>query len=430
MLSHRDDKRKLADSTGRVRKGWSMASKYTVAEGVLKGTNRKATIRVRSVPSSANDQTVVEVIPAPDQKGRFTIVVENEFHQRKETFPNLSLNATDARDFMKVINTPDPRPVAPAGDNVTDGSCLIRVEPVGRGRGVAPAAQRIRLRPLPLSYAGYVGIIYSPLLRFAELVKADARLQEKFGAAAERFVAAAEESYADFAAEFRQGPAPDEGYYLTCERGGAFPYDNVGEPFNYLGAHVESELALFRLTGKPVYREQAERMIRLFKRRLRPAPDDAYVWYYWYEPITTTGWTRANGPSGNYPSLEPAPYVEDVSHAQLDLRLVVDAAAAGIEFDRADLVRFANTFLHHVVRADRRGFNARVDGSGGGAAYENATVAGWLPLAATDRQVFDTCRQVYLNRGKDDLYGLARLLKWEKRLGSRGTTTTQAAVQP
>ncbi len=75
-----------------------------------------------------------------------------------------------------------------------------------------------------------------------------------------------------------------------------------------------------------------------------------------------------------------------------------------------------NTFLVNVAKPDRSGFNSYVDGTDGPDEFENAAVYGWLVLSDVDAKVYEVCREIYLNRGKDDFKSLARLLKWERAL--------------
>ncbi len=409
MLSHRDDRRGVKDWSGMVRKAWSMGYKYTVAEGILKASDGKDSIRVRSTPYAHNHLTKVEVTASGDT---FGLRVTNEQWRRIETFSDLSLDPKSPRYYEKIVNNPVPVPSASGGE-CTEISQLVKLIPAGQGAGV-PAKQEIVLKPIPLAYVGYIGIIYYPLLRFAEIVKADPKLSE-FVPAADRFVKAADESYEEAKDHWRNGPGKDEGYYITCKRGGPFPYDNVPEPFNYLGMHVSSELALHRLTGKAFYLDQARRMANLFKNRMKLVEGDRYIWYYWYEPINT-GYSREDDISDNYPSMPPKPSIEDASHATLNVLLILNAARAGIVFDKTDLRRVANTFLKNVYVPGEARFNGRVDGVRSSEKYEMVSVTGWLPLTEVDPKVYDACREVYIKRDRDVLHSLARLLKWEKRL--------------
>ena len=408
MLSHRDDRRGVKDSTGKIRKAWSMGVKYTVAEGTLVDASGKPAIRLRSTPYAYNNQTKVEVTASGDS---FTLLVMNEFWKRKETFSDLSTDPKSPRYFERIINNPAPTPGVPAGE-CTEVSQLIKVLPLGKEIGL-PKPQSLTLESLTLAYCGYIGIIYNPLLRFAEIVRADASLKE-FVPAANRFVKAADESYEDFKDHFRSGPGENEGYYITCERGGAFPYDNLPEPFNYLGMHVSSELILYRLTGKPMYKDHVTRMANLFKNRLKLA-DDRYIWYYWYEPLNT-GYSREDDLSDNYPVMSPKPVIEDNSHATLNILLVLNAARAGIVFDKTDTRRVANTFLKNIYIPGSAEVNGRVDGSNAGEKYAKTGIFGWLPLAEIDPAVYDACLDIYNQRDRDAFITLARLLKWKKRL--------------
>jgi len=410
MLSHRDDRRGFKDWSGKAHKAWSMAMKYTVAEGFLTDASGRRVIRLRSTPYAYNDQTKVEVTTS---EGRFSLHVANGFWKRDETFSDLSIDPESPRYFERIVNNPRTKPSCTPG-KCTERSELLSATPLAERIGV-PKSQSLTLEPIPLAYCGYVGIIYHPLLRFAEMVRADASLKE-FAPAAQRFTHAADESYEEFRDHWRSGPGEDEGYYICCKRGGPFVYDNIGEPFNYLGAHVSSEIALYRLTGKLIYKDHVRRMANLFKHRLKLMPGDLYVWNYWYEPITT-GWTREDDVSDNLPELAARVAVEDVSHATLDIQLVLNAARAGIVFDHTDLRRFANTFLQNVFLPDGSGFNGRVDGTGRDSRYAKAGVTGWLPLAEVDPAVYEGCRKVYVSRGRDAFRPLARLLKWEKRRG-------------
>ncbi len=417
LLTHRDDRRGAKDGSGHSRPAWSMASKYVVADGTVRGADGAALFTLRSTPTSHNNLTQVEVVPATG--GRFALTLANSQFKRTEQFDDLSLDPGDPRFVEAIVNAPVFSRVAKAG-HYSDHSNLVRVSRGSAPRGGPVPAQRFALRPIPLAYTGYLGVIYHPMLRFAELVRARPALRA-FAGAAEAFVQAAEESYADASRRlWREGPAAGEGYYLCCEPGESFPYDNVGEPFNYLGRHTAAQLALHRLTGKTVYRERAEKMAQLFKRRLRhDATRDLYVWNYWYEPVTTTGWTAANSPSRNLPILAPAAIVEDASHGVLDIALVVAAHDAGVVFDRADLERFANTLLKNVLTPGRDGIHRRVDGTGGTYPDYLPALGGWLELSGANPEVYRAIRRTLETTGTHDPKVIAAVLKWERRLADR-----------
>lgn len=413
LLSHRDDKRGVADCSGKSRPAWSMGLKFVVAEGQLTDLNGNPVIKIISTPSSNNNLTKVEVIvTAKSKDGRFTIHTSNSYYDRRETFSDLSLDPDDDRFIEKVVNDP-LSPYSARSGNYTEKSNLIRVEVLGAAR---PAEQSITLRSVPLAFMGYIGIIYDPLLRFSEIVKADPGLTE-FVPSADKFIIAAEQSYADASARlWTEVPGEKGGYYLTCERGESFPADNVGAPFNFQARHVCAELALYRLTGKTEYLERSEKICRFFKNRLQYNPEsDLYVWYYWFEPMTTTGWKPEDNLSFNVKYFKPAPNVEDISHGALDIAMIVAANRAGIIFDNTDMQRFTNILLKNVINPGRTEVRRRVDGGPEHPAYFNA-LSGWLELSEANPEVYRAIRKVYINKGEENLAFCANLLKWERRI--------------
>lgn len=412
LLTHRDDRRGVTDCSGKSRPAWSMGLYYVVAEGQLADAAGKPVIKIRSTPSSYNNQTKVEVIPDNGKTGRFTVKTSNSFYKRTEIFADLSLNPSDERFIEKIINDP-MSPYSARSGEYTDKSNLIRVKVTGSS---SPAAQEITLKPIPLAYMGYIGIIYDPMLRFAEIVKADPKLKDLVPAA-DRFIKAAEESYADASSRlWRNGANSTEGYYLTCERGETFPADNVGAPFNFQAKHVCAELALYRLTGKKEYLERSIKMCNLLKNRLQYIPEsDLYVWHYWFEPMITTGWKPEDNLSANVYYFKPAAHIEDISHGTLDIAMIVQANRQGIVFDDKDVKRFANTLLVNVLTPDRKSVRRTVDGASEYPPYFN-TLSGWLELSGANPEVYKAIRQAYIDKGEESLSFLSALLKWERKL--------------
>jgi hypothetical protein len=417
LLAHRDDRRGVADGSGKIRPAWSMASKYVVAEGAIRDAAGREVARLRSTRSAQNNQTKVELAPDAEAPGRYRLTVSNSHFRRTERWTGLDL----AQVAVAVNAERQPLPTRP-GEVDGKPSALLTWQPVAGATGAVPA-QTVQLRPIPLAFMGYLGVIYHPLVRLADHVRKHPALAELAPAAA-RFVAAAEESYADADARlWREGPAAGEGYYLTCERGESFPYDNVGQPFNFLGRHAATQFALARLTGKAAYRERAEKLVRLFVNRLRHDPkSDLYVWHYWYEPVTTTGWSAEKSPSFNLPNQPRAPAIEDVSHGALDIAMVVAAAEAGVVIGPTELGRFARTLLVNVLNPGRTGIRPRVDGSGKDYPDYFPALSVWLDLAAADPAVYREIRRTVETGGPDHLQLIAALLKWERRLGAAGAT--------
>lgn len=414
LLSHRDDRRGVTDGSGKSRPAWSMGQDFVTAEANLLDAAGQPLIELRSTTFDYNNST--RVVVQQLSPSRFTLVVSNERKKRTETFANLSLDLSDDRYIEKIVNDPMAPPQAKSGD-YTEKSHLLRVTKVHQGRQLI--AQDLTLTPIPLAFMGYTGIIYDPLMRFAEIVKKNQALSGLLPAAG-RFIRAAEETYLDASARlWRNGPGEEEGYYLCSEKGESFPWDNVGLPFNFLAKHVCTELALYRLTGKKEYLDRSVRMINLFKNRLQyHTENDTYSWDYWYEPVTTTGWKPSDNISENIRFLKPFGGPEDISHASITISLVEAGYRMGIGFDKIDMQRFANTLLRNILNEDKATVSSDVAGRGKGQEYF-PQIYGYLCLFDGNHQVYDAIREAYLKWDGQSLPFCAALLKWEKKMSSQ-----------
>lgn len=411
LLTYRDDRRRVADGSGKKRPGWTMNGDFVTAEATLSDAGGRPVVDFRSTTFDYNNSTTIEVQPL--SSSRFTLVVANERKKRTEVFRDLSLDPADERYIEKIVNDPMAPPQAKAGE-YTEKSNLLRITKVYKRRH--PVAQSLTMTPIPLAFMGYVGIIYDPMMRFAEIVKKDPFLGDLLPAA-DRFIQAAEETYRDASKRlWRNGPGKEEGYYLCSERGESFPWDNVGLPYNFLAKHVSTELALYRLTGKSGYLERSTRMINHFKNRLQhDEKNDAYVWDYWYEPVTTTGWKPSDNISENMRFLKPFSGPEDISHASITISLVEAGYRMGIGFDKADMRRFANTLLKNILNEDRTEARSDVAGKGNGREYF-AEIYGYLCLIDGNEEVYHAIKEAYIKWDGQRLPFLAGLLKWEKKM--------------
>jgi hypothetical protein len=413
LLTHRDDRRGIADGSGKIRPAWSMALKYVVAKEHLLNAAGKIIANIRSTPYANNDLTKI-VLNQDSKTGRFELKISNTFWKRNESFSDLSFDPKDERFIETMVNDPMSPYSTRAGDYSDIKSNLIRVKITDSS---LPIAQSITLKSIPLAYTGYLGIIYNPMLRMAEFVKSKPELSNLMSAA-NRFIKAAEESYKDANARlWRSGPNKGEGYYLTCERGESFPADNVGQPINFLAMHTTTQLALFRLTGKKEYRERSEKMSLLLKNQLKYDQEgDLYLWTYWYEPMTTVGWKPEDNLSSNVMFYKGAANMEDSSHGVLDIAMVMAAQREDLVFTKQDVMRFSNTLLKNILLPNRTGIRRAVDGKGGDHAAYFPILHGWLELAAANPEVYQEIRKTYLIRGEENLAFTAELLRWEHKL--------------
>ena len=174
------------------------------------------------------------------------------------------------------------------------------------------------------AWAVHTGMIAEPMAHFAVVVRADARLRERFAKDAERFAAVAAESVAVHDDEYREGPAADESYLFGL-------FLDKPLPLNQQNAPARVWIRLAQLTGEKQYSERATRLARFTKKRLRVGADGAYEWAYW-------------------PGLDgPGTAFEDVSHAAINADFIALCYERKIVFDKADVDRVTRTLLARVM---------------------------------------------------------------------------------
>lgn len=430
MLATRDDRRPRPPGTPKPPAVWAVGGKYRVAKLVLRDTAGRDCLLLRSIRYAYNDQTAVDVVPGPDNS--FTLQTSNEFWQdygpAEATFADLSLDPQSPRYFERVVNNPQyiPDPTFRRSEDAPEQpSFLLVATDLRRDRSamtpLAPVTDA-KLSPGVIPYYGYIGPIYSGLTRFASLVHRTPALRREFGPAARRFVRAARESLAAWEFCWRNGPGPDEGYYLLQPKGADLWCDGVVAPLNYLGSVGQVILGVWYCTGDTRMLERARRIANLYKRACTLTPQGGYTWPYWGPPADR-GWKREYGWSLNtpdYPAVSPA---DDLSHAAWELEFAVMCHERGIVFDRRDLRRFAATFTRQLWTGDPTSLALRVDGSGGPARDNSMAGARWLDLCVIEPRLFELNRQLWTTHNwAQGVYGhlagcYARMFRWQEELG-------------
>lgn len=189
---------------------------------------------------------------------------------------------------------------------------------------------------------------------------------------------------ADTDAYWHDGPRAGEGYFTDPHLGKLLPLNQQ----NALGSTLVS-----------LQPERAAKLARFFKNRLRQPERDRYDWGYWPKE------------NDNEPGRS-----EDISHAGLNIAFAVRCFEAGLVFDKADLLAFANTWLR-TVRRDDQTWAETVGGTGKANSYRPGAIAEWLPLLphlpSPQREALYRDAQTALLAkpvtGPRELLGLARL---------------------
>lgn len=428
VLACRDDVLGLTDHAGRSLPLWGIAGKFTVATATVKDEQGREALAVRSIRYAYNDQTIVTVEEGTEP-GTWRLSHRNPFWEEhgpgRRQFDNLSLDPGSPRYIETVVNDPGYVPELDVSRELEEEPSYLLVVSDSRPEA-APAektlaAVEVSLKPKRLAYWCYIGPIYSPLTRFAFLVKEDPGLQDEFAAAAARYVAAAEESLAVWEPSWRDGPDEGEGYYLLTPKGEPFWCDGIGAPFNYLCAAGQVMLYLHDVTGKAEYRKKAEGIARLLKNRLELRENGAYVWQYWWGP-GAKGWSKADGLSVNTPTYPPRRYDEDISHGAWAIEFAVQARQRGIVFDEQDMERFAATFMENLWVADTRELTDRVNGNRERKGSFNLAGGRWSGLCEFEPAIFECMRQIFAeHKYAENAYGqqaavYARLYRWQVKL--------------
>ena len=239
----------------------------------------------------------------------------------------------------------------------------------------------------------HAGMLTHPAARFVRLVKERKGLRKRYGKTAMEFTVALEETVGAFAGDWREGPEPDEAHYVEPALNGQHA------PLNQQNALGRTLLDLGAATGERTYVEQAAKLARFFKRRLRLRPDGTCDWSYW-------------------PALKP-PYEkgsEDISHAAINVDFAICCYRNKIVFTREDIQRMAATLLKVIHKGEGK-FGDTVDG--GGAGQYAPQIGRWGDLACVNPEVVAVLRDYFFKRdpplgGTTTMLALATLAKYGK----------------
>ncbi len=234
----------------------------------------------------------------------------------------------------------------------------------------------------PYAWIVHAGMITYPIARCAYVVRRDARLRDRFGARADEYVEAVEETVQAFEHAWREDEAKREGWYHgdTLKR---------GLPLNMQNAMGRTLVALWLTTGKEPYKEQAEKLGTFFKNRLRK-DGTRYVWSYWPDD---------DG-------------VEDVSHGSINVDFAFTCFRAGIVFTKEDMLRFAETL--EACSRGSEGFSRNVDGRGD--LRYSAQVGNWGHLGFVAPEVRDLLHRYYREHGSSSTLVAAYLVETNEPL--------------
>lgn len=247
-------------------------------------------------------------------------------------------------------------------------------------------------------FAVHDGMVLMPICRAIELVKKDEALAAVYGRRADKLLEVVEKQlipkWDTCWRETKEGAVLvfHDDPVMGNERGITLPHNQ------YLPL-ATVQITLFRITGKPLYKERAAKMATFFKSRLRLV-NGRYEWNYW-DPA---------GEWDNQMAAKDKPRAEDTGHGSLDVAFVVACADNDIVFTAEDLKRLANTLVEAM-------WNKSLDKPTVGGwvnrttpSRQSGNLASWVLLNRVEPKVGQICRRVILAEGglwaKAELYWL------------------------
>jgi hypothetical protein len=230
----------------------------------------------------------------------------------------------------------------------------------------------------PIEFAVHEGMIAYPAAVFIEAVKKDPKLQEQFGASADRFLSYINQNMLRKHEQHWLQIDENRGAWrfmdLTTER-----YPNALLPHNQYLALARAFLVLKDVPGAdPLMGKRAEQMARLFRSYL-VEQGETFVWNYWDVPVPD-------------PAIKQ--HMEDTSHGALDVGFAIEAAQRGVVFTDADMKRFARTMLELMWNQSEEDpkLGPTVDKRGDKFSF---LMRDWVDLGQWDAKIYDLALKTY-----------------------------------
>jgi rhamnogalacturonyl hydrolase YesR len=244
-------------------------------------------------------------------------------------------------------------------------------------------------------YTVHEGMALTGISEFADIVYNDENLKKKYGKTAKEYLKILEKNFYPkwerHWAEWEKDGVPMGVYKFPFDDTARMtqineyppfmqPSKGITMPHNQYAAAGRTLVNMYKATGKEKYLNRAERMGNFIKDSLREKDTEkgkAYVWNYWDNSGQPWdfGYFR-------YKS-------EDISHANIELGLIVDLNQLGKVFTDEDMQRFSNTFTELIWQGDHADprVSSFVDGTG--SSNYSVLIAEWVTLSQYDSEVRD-----------------------------------------
>jgi hypothetical protein len=255
----------------------------------------------------------------------------------------------------------------------------------------------------------------SPLALMAGEIQKSPDLKEKFGKQADAWLALSARMFDKWESRSCWRNVNDGGLWVVPDFGidpatghwsdgyARRGTEGFSNPDNKENAIASWMLAMHKVTGKPTYRERAEKWFRLMKSRMVTRAEGKYfVWNYW-DPAgswdykadhTTRHWVGVH-PNGGYYGI--------------DVGSIVGAFEHGLVFTREDIDRLIATnrdfMWNHQIKSAKF---QRIDGNPPDPRWKDSPGVLWLALAPYD----ETLRQIFIENNNPGSWGGIQSTPW------------------
>jgi len=231
----------------------------------------------------------------------------------------------------------------------------------------------------------HTGMIVYPMLDAIQLARTSPNLPADIKKQFDQLLPTALESVHLHDRQWRDGPAPDEGFYIGQDEEPLL--DDKPQPANRLSAMGRCLWTAWLITHDSQYRTRAIALGWYIKHRLPVGEDGAYYWAYALASSPATGPVQRTEVAG-----------EDLSHATLSVSFPILLAQNHEVFTDQDMRRFAKTVINGWARLGTNGILfGNITGSPRSKPESVIHPDGWLWLSTFDPEVKNRILPFYLN---------------------------------
>ncbi|HOK57202.1 MAG TPA: hypothetical protein PKV21_06390 [bacterium] len=257
-------------------------------------------------------------------------------------------------------------------------------------------------------------MVFCPVVKMSKVILETPLLKEKYGKKAEEYIKLAEKIFEkwDKRGCWRETKAggvwvvPPFGIDETTgkwtegyERKEKDGFTNPANKQNYIAQYL---IALYDCTGKPVYKERAEKWFKEMKSRMKLREGKYYVWNYWdpagewdYNPDGSPKHWIGVHPNGGYYSI--------------DVEGIVTAYEHGIVFTKEDIDILIATNRDFMWNGEIKGAKfKRIDGGKPDPRWPDTPGVLWTSLIFYD----ETLRKIFEANHKPDSWSGLKITPW------------------